>query len=451
MNNHIEGTNNMTHCPFCQVDFVARKWTLCQEQEAHFQDHIDQRYERIMADEAISKSTDWESQDVKQAFVRRDQNYLDPAVKIRKLQEDTVSLTEETYRLTRENQRLRQAAQGFGTGSPETGSRQQQQQRRTQPRPQSQPTVVAPSTTTTDTPVPTRKNLLAPAIAPPAARRRPIPDPQPQPQPEAMESRSTAGSPAIPAPSQQPTPGSAAPAQTRAWTQTQTQTPAQTPIRAPARGPTNTGRVGGDGTYIFTEISDSDDDNYIDDAPISRPSSSGIRRNRASNVASVIDPPYRPDRRSPDDDDDDGYQQGLVPEPRPDLDITMKITPPTPSAPAARKTPQSMARVQDQSSFLGVPPPAAGPRLGVSGKRLTPTTGSPSKRPRTSSEQTSGGRAPSTSGTSGTTSSQSTRRSPVRPDAGAPSTAGITADTAGPALSRRSPLRQVAQADEEEL
>jgi hypothetical protein len=120
MRNHTEGTNNMTHCPFCQVDFVARKWTICQEKEAHFQDHIDQRYERIMADETISKSTDWESQDVKQAFVRRDQNYLDPAVKIRKLQEDTVSLTEETYRLTRENQRLRQAAQGFGTGSPGT-------------------------------------------------------------------------------------------------------------------------------------------------------------------------------------------------------------------------------------------------------------------------------------------------------------------------------------------
>lgn len=276
--------------------------------------------------------------------------------------------------------------------------------------------------------------------------------PDPQPQPEAMASRSTAGSPAIPAPSQQPTPGSAAPAQTRAWKQTQTQTPAQTPMRAPARGPTNTGRVGGDGNYIFTEISDDDDDDdYIDDAPISRPSSSGVRRNRTSNVASPIDPPYRPDRRSPDDDDDDGYQQGLVPEPRPDLDITMKITPPTPSAPAARETPQPMARVQDQSSFLDVLPPAAGPRFGVSGKRLAPTTGSPPKRQRTSSKQTSGARAPSTPGTSGTTWSQSTRRTPVRPGAGAPSTAGITADTAGPALSRRSPLRQVAQADEEEL
>lgn len=120
MRRHVPETNNMTHCPFCQVDFVARKWTIREEKVAHFQDHLDKRYERIIADETISKSNDWESKEVKDAFVKRDQNFLDPVKKIQELQKDTVLLTEETYRLTKENQRLKRATQGRGTGGPGT-------------------------------------------------------------------------------------------------------------------------------------------------------------------------------------------------------------------------------------------------------------------------------------------------------------------------------------------
>ncbi|ROV88458.1 hypothetical protein VMCG_10465 [Cytospora schulzeri] len=435
--NHTEGTNNMTHCPFCQVDFVARKWALSKEKEDHFQDHIDQRYERIMADETISKSNDWESQDVKEAFVKRDQNYLDPTTKIQKLQEDTVSLTKETYRLTRENQKLRQAAQEVGTKTLETANRRQQQP--------PQPTVVAPSATTANTNAPPRKPPSTPVLPPSAGRSpRKLPETRPQSQ---QSQPGTIVPPATPEPTQQPTPGNTGPARTQAQSQASAQSPARVPARFPAwmledKGPAS---KAGDSTLKFTEVSDDDKDDYV---PISRSSSRSARRSDRARNRAVNDPPYKPDAGAPDDEDDN-FQEGLVAEFKPDLGISMRTTPPTPRTPPMRQTPQTAARAQDNSSSLAqyVPPPASGtqPKRAMgSGKRLAPTTGSPSKKQRTSSEQAPEVRAPSTLGTSRDSPSRQTRKSPARSGAaGTPSSTSITSNTgdaAKPTSSERSAL-----------
>lgn len=68
---HCEATGNGRECPFCCMDFEARGWVLMEQKTSHFEDHIDMRTQRIMADLEIAQATDLEAPEIQDAIHRR--------------------------------------------------------------------------------------------------------------------------------------------------------------------------------------------------------------------------------------------------------------------------------------------------------------------------------------------------------------------------------------------
>ncbi|KAK7732495.1 hypothetical protein SLS53_008500 [Cytospora paraplurivora] len=265
-------------CPWCGIDLKSGplrqrlqhlKDCMLKPLTGENPDHIDRHYERIIADETISKSDDWGSREVRDAFRRRARNYPNSVRRKAELQRHTGALNEERSYSTRENQTSQAAGQGSGTSSP-------------------------------------------------------------------------------------------------------------------AQSATRRFRKGG------PTIGGHDDD---DELGLSfQPSGSGRRRTRAGGDVSENDTLYRPDRRGSDGEDDD-YQEGLVPEPNPDLEITMKAKPARPTQKG--QTQKAGAKVQDKKQPAGQgttssqPSPAAESTQGKGQKRPSAATSKPAKKQRTTGAEAS--------------------------------------------------------------
>lgn len=89
---HHHETNGMRICPFCSLDFDARKWPNRAQKEAHLDDHLKQRVERIMTEHVIARHTDHSTEEVQVLLASRNSDEVDKLELIARLKAEKEQL-----------------------------------------------------------------------------------------------------------------------------------------------------------------------------------------------------------------------------------------------------------------------------------------------------------------------------------------------------------------------
>ncbi|KAJ0107977.1 hypothetical protein J7T55_008113 [Diaporthe amygdali] len=105
--NTLEASGGLKSCPFCKCDFGMRGWTTNVEKQQHFQDHLEGRYKRLLADEVIGTNPDRESAIVRDAILTRDNDEFDQQAEINSLLAETVQQAESIKHLSTELRKVR--------------------------------------------------------------------------------------------------------------------------------------------------------------------------------------------------------------------------------------------------------------------------------------------------------------------------------------------------------